>query len=93
MKHFFTNILYIESFCPPKNAQQRCSSVVHPSCTVAILTTETSLWTCAWVSATWTVWSWNELLPGDTHRKPVTSITAVLLPFVTYLLTLLRKNP
>jgi hypothetical protein len=28
------------------------------------------------------------LLPSDTHRKPITSITAVLLPFVTYLLTL-----
>jgi hypothetical protein len=28
------------------------------------------------------------LLPSDTHRKSITSITAVLLPFVTYLLTL-----
>jgi hypothetical protein len=30
------------------------------------------------------------LLPSDTHSRPVTSITAVLLPFVTYvyLLTL-----
>jgi hypothetical protein len=28
------------------------------------------------------------LLPSDTHRKPITSITTVLLPFVTYLLTL-----
>jgi hypothetical protein len=28
------------------------------------------------------------LLPSDTHIKPITSITAVLLPFVTYLLTL-----
>jgi hypothetical protein len=27
-------------------------------------------------------------LPSDTHRKPITSITAVLLPFVTYLLPL-----
>jgi hypothetical protein len=33
-------------------------------------------------------WSWIVLLPSDTHRKPITSITAVLLPFVTYLLTL-----
>jgi hypothetical protein len=30
------------------------------------------------------------LLPSDTHTKPITSITAVLLPFVTYLLTLSR---
>jgi hypothetical protein len=28
------------------------------------------------------------LLPSDTHRKPITSITTVLLPFVSYLLIL-----
>jgi hypothetical protein len=33
------------------------------------------------------------LLPDDTHRKPITSITAVLLPFVTCLLTLPRVIP
>jgi hypothetical protein len=33
-------------------------------------------------------WSWIMLLPSDTHWKHVTSITAVLLPFVTHLLTL-----
>jgi hypothetical protein len=27
------------------------------------------------------------LLPSDTHRKPIMSITAVLIPFLTYLLT------
>jgi hypothetical protein len=32
--------------------------------------------------------SWTLLLPSDTHRNSITSITAVLLPFVTYLLTL-----
>jgi Flp pilus assembly protein TadG len=32
------------------------------------------------------------LLPSDTHRKPITSITAVLLPSVTYLLTLPRMS-
>jgi hypothetical protein len=30
------------------------------------------------------------LLPSDTHGKPITSITAFLLPLVTYLLTLPR---
>jgi hypothetical protein len=35
-------------------------------------------------------WSWTVLLPSDTHRKPIASITAVLLPLVTYLLTLPR---
>jgi hypothetical protein len=29
-------------------------------------------------------------VPSDTHKKPITSITAVLLPSVTYLLTLPR---
>jgi hypothetical protein len=32
-------------------------------------------------------WSCAVLLSSDTHRKPITSITDVLLPFVTYLLT------
>jgi hypothetical protein len=35
-------------------------------------------------------WSWTVLLPSAAHRKPIASITAVLLPFVTYLLTLPR---
>jgi hypothetical protein len=33
-------------------------------------------------------WSWTVLLPSDMNRKPITSITAVLLQFVIYLLTL-----
>jgi hypothetical protein len=61
-----------------KRTTERCSSVVNTSSTVAILTTETSAWTCACASATWTV-----LPPSDTHRTP---ITAILLPFLTYLL-------
>jgi hypothetical protein len=35
-------------------------------------------------------WSWTVLLPSDTYRKPVTSITTILLPFVTYLMTFPR---
>jgi hypothetical protein len=42
-KHPFMNILLIESFCPQKRATKRCSSVVYPSSTVAILIAETSL--------------------------------------------------
>jgi hypothetical protein len=34
-------------------------------------------------------WSWTVLLTSDTYIKPITSITGVLLQFVTYLLTLL----
>jgi hypothetical protein len=48
---FLMNILCIKSFCPQKSITERFSSVVHSS-TVANLTTETSLWTCACVSAT-----------------------------------------
>jgi hypothetical protein len=33
-------------------------------------------------------WSWTVLLPSNTHRKPITSITAVLLPFVAYWLSI-----
>jgi hypothetical protein len=33
-------------------------------------------------------WSWTVLLPSDTQRRSITCITAVLLPLVTYLLTL-----
>jgi hypothetical protein len=43
MKHFFMNILCIESFCPQKTQKQLCSSVGHSSSTVTILTTATSL--------------------------------------------------
>jgi hypothetical protein len=35
-------------------------------------------------------WSWTVLLPSGTHREHIKSITAVLLPFVTCLLTLPR---
>jgi hypothetical protein len=42
MKHFVTNILFIESFCPQERITKRCSSVIYSS-PVAILTTETTL--------------------------------------------------
>jgi hypothetical protein len=70
-----------------KRTTERCSSVVYTSSTVAILTIETSLWASASGSATWTV-----LPPSDTHRKPITSIKAVLLPFVTYKQNTLGKT-
>jgi hypothetical protein len=38
----------------------------------------------------WRSWSWTVLLPSDTIRKHITSMTTVLLPFVTYLMTLPR---
>jgi hypothetical protein len=35
-----------------KRTTERCSSVAHSSSAITILTTETSLWTCACASAT-----------------------------------------
>jgi hypothetical protein len=49
------SIFCIESFCPQKTQDKRCSSIIYPSSTVAIFTTDTSLWTCAFASANWTV--------------------------------------
>jgi hypothetical protein len=55
-KHFLMNILCIGSLYSTKKLTRECCSwVVYSSSTVAILTTETSLWTCACASATWTV--------------------------------------
>jgi hypothetical protein len=34
---------------------------------------------------------WIVLLPSEAYRNPITFITTVLLPFVTYLLTLPRR--
>jgi hypothetical protein len=60
------------------------------SSTVTILTTEASLWTCAEHLLLRLSRSWTALPPSDTHRKPITSVTAVLLPSVTCLLILPR---
>jgi hypothetical protein len=52
-KHFFMNILCIKSFCSQrKRTTEHCSSVIYFSNTVAILITETSLWTWACAFAT-----------------------------------------
>jgi hypothetical protein len=45
-KHFFMNILCIESFCPQKTHKRTLLFGSISSNTVAILTTETSFWTC-----------------------------------------------
>jgi hypothetical protein len=53
LKHFFMNIIYIESFCPQKRrTTKHCSPIIYSSSKVTILTTETSLWICACASAT-----------------------------------------
>jgi hypothetical protein len=45
------NILCIESFCTKKEKHKR-TFLFGSTVPVAILTTETSLWTCAWASGT-----------------------------------------
>jgi hypothetical protein len=70
----------------------RCSSIVHTSSLLAILTTKTSFLTWHAGLLPGLSWSWIVLLPSDTHRKPISSITAVLFSFVTYLLTLPRTS-
>jgi hypothetical protein len=89
-KHFFMNILCTESFCQQKthNRTLLLSSTLlkhgrqfdywnQPQHAHARLLPRMS-------------WSWTVLLPSDTHRKPIMSVTAVLLPCVTYLLALPR---
>jgi hypothetical protein len=80
-KHLFMNIFCTESFAHKKRTTEHFSSV-------AILTTETSPWTCTVDLLPRLSWSWTVLVPSDTYTKSIMSITAVLLPFVTYLLTL-----
>jgi hypothetical protein len=66
-----------------------CSSVVHPSSTVAFLLLKpASKYAHELLLHTLSL-SRTVLLPSDKHRKPITSIIAVLLAFVAYLLTLL----
>jgi hypothetical protein len=89
-KKLFMNNLCIEYFGPQKSTTERCSSVVHPQA-------RSSFWLLKQDSEhahvyLWTrlSWNWTVLLPSDTYRKPVTSITAILLPSVTYFSTLPR---
>jgi hypothetical protein len=88
-KRFFINIFWIASFCPEKNAQ--------PNAALRYYTPQARLpfWLLKPASEHAHTrllprlsWSWTVLLPSDTHRKPITSITSVLLPIVAYLLAL-----
>jgi hypothetical protein len=91
MQHFFMNILCIESFCPQKNAQEKAALRLYTP------QARSPFWLLKPASEHAHArlllklsWSWTVLLSSDTHRKPTASITAVSLPFVTYLLTLPR---
>jgi hypothetical protein len=88
-KHFFMNILCIESFCPQKmhNRTVLLGSTLKHGRHFDYWKQPAHTRLLPRLSCSWTV-----LLPSDTHRKPITSITAVLLPLVTYLLTLPRTT-
>jgi hypothetical protein len=90
-KHFFMNILCIKSFCLQKKTYNR---------TLLFGSTPPKARSPFWLSKPASEhaherllprlsWSWTVLPPTDTHRKPVTSITSVLRPFVTYCPSLL----
>jgi hypothetical protein len=68
------------------NAQRNLIFGSTSSSTSTILTAGTRLWTSACYLLSILSWSSTLLLPSGTYRKLVTSISAVLLPFVTYLL-------
>jgi hypothetical protein len=85
-KHLFMSTICIQSFGQQKLAVERCSSVLYPQ-------TLSPFWLLKPASKDAHARrlprlsrSWTVLLPSDTHRKPMTSITAVLLPFVICLL-------
>jgi hypothetical protein len=88
-KHFCINIFCIESFCPQIRTVERYSSVAHSSSTVAILTTETSLWLRGFLCVS--LGSSTVQLHDSLGSRRACSITAVLLPFLTYSLTLPRN--
>jgi hypothetical protein len=67
---------------------ERCSLVEHSPSTVTILILKPASGHVHARLIGRLSWSWITLLPSDTYRKPNTSITAVLLLFVTYLLSL-----
>jgi hypothetical protein len=89
---FLTNILCIYSFCPHKKSVQQNAALRQYNTQALspfwlLKPASEHVYACLIPRLTWT---WTVLLPSDTHRKPVTSTMAILLPFVTYLLTSLR---
>jgi hypothetical protein len=91
-KHFFMNILCTESFCEQKSQKRTlqfvsrfpkygrhfdyCNPPLNMHMRVCYLGCHLS---------------WTVLLPSDTQRKPITSITALSVPLMIYLLTLHRQ--
>jgi hypothetical protein len=91
-KHSSWISLRIESFCPQRRQIEECSSVVY-------IQVKSSFWLLKPASEHEHAyllprlsWRWIVLLPSETRRKTITSVTAVFLPFMICLLTLPRTN-
>jgi hypothetical protein len=89
-KHLFMNILCTGTCCPQKKTHVRRSSLVHSKARSPFLLLKPPSDHVHARLLPRLSWSWTVLLPCDTHRKPTASITAFLLPVVTYLLVLHR---
>jgi hypothetical protein len=87
-KHFFMNILCFESSCTQNRTTKRWSSVVHPQVRSPFWLLKPAFDHVNARLLPRLSWNWTVLLPSDRYKKPIMYITAVLLPFVTYLLTL-----
>jgi hypothetical protein len=72
-KHFFMNVFALSYFAHKKC----CFSVGCSSSMVAILTTKPASEHAHARLLPRLSWNWTVLLPSDTHRKPITFITAV----------------
>jgi hypothetical protein len=88
-RDFFMNILGIEFFFPQRKTQQNAvfRQYIRQGRSPFWLLKPASEHVHAHLLLRLS-WNWIVLLPSDIHRKPITSITTVLLPSVTYLLTL-----
>jgi hypothetical protein len=91
-KQFCMNIFCCESFCPHK-----CTTLLFGSSPILLKhDRHFDYWNQPLKHAgarllSGLSWKWTVLLPRDTHRRPIESITTTLLSFVTYLLTLSRN--
>jgi hypothetical protein len=88
-KHFFINILCIESFCSQKTHSRTLffgNTLLKHGLHFDYWNQPLNMYMHAHLLPRLS-WNWTVLLPSDTHRKPITFIKSVLLPFVTYLLT------
>jgi hypothetical protein len=89
-KYSFMNILCNEFFCPQRKQKNAALRYYTPQARWPFLLFKLPFEHGHAHLISRLSWSWTVLLPSVTYRKPDTSITAVSLPFLSYLLTLPR---